>query len=115
MSRILYAWELGGGGGHLNDLKIIGGALRSRGHEVCFALKDLAPAMLAEANDSDGRWSMIVRGDPTLALRAGEATHYWSGTMAIPLELANRKNPAPVRDWWVEPADNPPPVIESGS
>ncbi len=44
MSRILCAWELGGGAGHLNNLKVIGGALRSRGHEVGFALKDLAPA-----------------------------------------------------------------------
>lgn len=43
MSRILCAWELGGGAGHLHNLKIIGHALGVRGHAVSFALRDLKP------------------------------------------------------------------------
>ncbi len=44
MSRILFAWELGGGGGHLTNLRINRRALRARGHEVIFALRELARA-----------------------------------------------------------------------
>lgn len=44
MSRILCAWELGGGAGHLHNLKVIGQALGGRGHEILFALRDLMPA-----------------------------------------------------------------------
>ena len=42
MSRILVAWELGGGAGHLTNLRIISRALRARGHEIVFALRELS-------------------------------------------------------------------------
>lgn len=44
MSRILCAWELGGGTGHLHILSPVGQALRARGHDVTYVLKDLVTA-----------------------------------------------------------------------
>ncbi|MCC6531575.1 MAG: hypothetical protein IT531_03420 [Burkholderiales bacterium] len=44
MSRILIAWELGSGYGHLDGFATIARALRERGHEVVFALRDLSRA-----------------------------------------------------------------------
>ena len=44
MSRILATWEMGAGLGHLDRLIIIGRALRARGHEVAFVLRDLQHA-----------------------------------------------------------------------
>ena len=40
MSRILFAWELGGGFGHLSRLEPIARNLRAAGHEVLFVSKD---------------------------------------------------------------------------
>ena len=44
MSRILFAWELGGGYGHTSRFLPIGLKLRDRNHEVIFVLKDLSHA-----------------------------------------------------------------------
>lgn len=44
MSRILIAWELGSGYGHVDGYVRIAQQLRERGHEVSFALKDLSRA-----------------------------------------------------------------------
>lgn len=44
MSRILFAWELGGGTGHLHNIEILARALAQRGHENTFVLRDLATA-----------------------------------------------------------------------
>lgn len=44
MSRILIAWELGSGYGHLDAFASIAQALKDRGHEVMFALRDLSRA-----------------------------------------------------------------------
>ena len=44
MARILCAWELGGGYGHLHRLVPLAQCLRRRGHDVVFALKDLSGA-----------------------------------------------------------------------
>lgn len=41
MSRVLCAWELGGGYGHIAALSPVARAFRARGHEVALALKDL--------------------------------------------------------------------------
>jgi hypothetical protein len=59
-------------------------------------------AMLREANSDDGRWQMRVRGEPGLALRAGEATSYWAGEFTVPLAVRVRSEPAPARLWWRE-------------
>ena len=44
MSRILYAWELGGGYGHVGSFLPLALALRDRGHEVVCAVRDLRSA-----------------------------------------------------------------------
>jgi len=44
VSRILCAWELGGGAGHLHHLAVISDALRRRDHEVTIAARDLVTA-----------------------------------------------------------------------
>lgn len=44
MSRVLMCWELGANMGHIDRMLMSARALRVRGHEVLFALKDLARA-----------------------------------------------------------------------
>jgi hypothetical protein len=44
VSRILYAWELGGGYGHVGSFLPLALALRDRGHEVVCAVRDLRSA-----------------------------------------------------------------------
>ncbi|MFG6417073.1 glycosyltransferase [Roseateles sp. DC23W] len=44
MSRILMAWEMGANMGHIDRLLLTARALRSRGHEVSFVLRDLSRA-----------------------------------------------------------------------
>ena len=58
--------------------------------------------LLMEANEADGRWQMRVRGDPTVALRAGPATRYWEGEFTVPLAVEEVQDTAPAKDWWVE-------------
>jgi len=36
-------------------------------------------ALVMEANEADGRWQMLVRGDPAIALRAAQPTGGWNG------------------------------------
>ncbi|HWU68055.1 MAG TPA: nucleotide disphospho-sugar-binding domain-containing protein [Stenotrophobium sp.] len=44
MARILLAWELGAGLGHVAPLRVLARELRQRGHACVFALRDLAMA-----------------------------------------------------------------------
>lgn len=44
MARILMAWELGAGFGHLAPLKPLAEALTARGHHVSFILHETLPA-----------------------------------------------------------------------
>ena len=44
MSRILYAWELGMGYGHVGSVLPLAMRLQERGHEIVFALRDLSHA-----------------------------------------------------------------------
>lgn len=44
MSRILIAWELGAGYGHLDAFPVLAQALRERGHDLTFVLRDLTRA-----------------------------------------------------------------------
>lgn len=46
MSRILLSWELGGGYGHIPLLGALAAALRERGHDCLFALRDVTAAEL---------------------------------------------------------------------
>ena len=45
MAKILFAWELGGGVGHLVKIRTLALALHRRGHELYFAVKDLDSAL----------------------------------------------------------------------
>jgi UDP:flavonoid glycosyltransferase YjiC (YdhE family) len=44
MARILFAWELGGGLGHVTCQRPLAVGLRQRGHEVVVAVRDIRPA-----------------------------------------------------------------------
>jgi hypothetical protein len=44
VSRFLLTWELGGNTGHLHTLGAIGAALAARGHDLVFAVRDVASA-----------------------------------------------------------------------
>lgn len=44
MSRILFAWELGANLGHVGPVAPIAARLEEEGHELLFAVRDLAPA-----------------------------------------------------------------------
>ena len=46
MSRILFAWELGGGYGHLGPFRDIAQALMARGHEITVAARDVERAQV---------------------------------------------------------------------
>lgn len=56
------------------------------------------PALVAQADESED-WTMVVRGDPELALRAGTAPRYWAGEFTVPLKVDRRRRAAPPRDW----------------
>ena len=58
--------------------------------------------LLKEMDDDDPAWSMRITGDRNLALRAGDATKYWSGQVTIPLRISERDEPAPPLPWWTE-------------
>ena len=73
MSRVLAAWELGGNMGHIDLLLLCARALRTRGHEVHFVLRDLS------------------RAHPRIAAEGfamGQAP-VWLPTMAHPPRLGN--------------------------
>ncbi len=46
MSRILLAWELGGGAGHVASLRPVAEALLARGHQVTLAARDIGSAAM---------------------------------------------------------------------
>jgi len=55
--RVLSVWELGSGLGHIDRMLGVGRALRARGHESRFLLKDLSRAEVRFAADEHGqRW-----------------------------------------------------------
>jgi hypothetical protein len=47
--------------------------------------------LLALADESDGRWRLVVRG--------GKATRYWDGEITLPLKVEGRRRTAPEKDW----------------
>ena len=49
MARILFAWELGGGYGHIDPIYRISEALAARGHEAVFVFRDLVRAAIRAA------------------------------------------------------------------
>ena len=41
MARVLVAWELGAGYGHIERIAPVAGRLRARGHTLAYAFRDL--------------------------------------------------------------------------
>jgi len=91
VARRLNVWWLAGTG-------IQAQADRNYGFEVEFE----DPKLLSQANETDGRWRLRIRGDPEIALRAGNAPKYWSGEVILPLRLQSRTGEAPPRAWTTE-------------
>ena len=56
-------------------------------------------ALRADGEREEPAWSMRITGDPQIALRAGDANHYWSGQVTIPLEVRDRDESAPPLTW----------------
>lgn len=76
---------------------------RNLGWEIVFEDEQL---LLSLAPDDD-RWSMLVRGDPTAALRAGQAETYWSSEFTVPVRMIYGGERANDPDWWVESIVHP--------
>ncbi len=51
MATILFAWELGGGMGHLTNIAPLARHLAQQGHEVAVALRDLSRAAIVFPGD----------------------------------------------------------------
>lgn len=56
MARILFAWELGAGLGHLNRMLQVARALQKRGHQVFMAVKDLSNVQQVTRADDTVIW-----------------------------------------------------------
>src|ERR1700693_1785024 len=71
MAKIEFAWELGAGTGHVTTLIPIAAAMKARGHDVRFLLRELASAA-----DVEGAAELPREGAPI-----------WSGTILKPTPL----------------------------
>ncbi len=76
MSRILFAWELGAGVGHLSAFRQIAEVLIRRGHELTAAVRDLAGA------------AMVFEGLPVRLLPAPACSRNYGGLADPPLNYA---------------------------
>lgn len=56
MARILFAWELGAGLGHLNSMLQVARALQERGHSVCLAVRDMSNIQLVAQSQDRLMW-----------------------------------------------------------
>lgn len=91
VARRLSLWWMGGTGpGSRAD--------RHYGFEVNFEDSALLQSLAPE----DPSWSLHLRGDPQLALRAGKAGKYWNGSVTLPLQLRTIQDSAPARPWWTQ-------------
>jgi len=76
MSRILFAWELGAGSGHLALLRPVAEALLARGHQLTLAARDLGSA------------STLFSGLPVRILQAPVCSRTYGGLAEPPLNFA---------------------------
>lgn len=60
--------------------------------------------LLARLDEDDERWTLSVRGDPAVALRAGPRGCYWAGEFDAPVTIQHVQSPAEPRPWRREPA-----------
>lgn len=91
-ARRLNVWWRAGVDQTLNDP-------RNYSFEVAFEDQEL----LRKLDPADPRWTMRVRSDPILALRAGNALKYWKGDIEVPLIISTPDaDAAPRRQWEAE-------------
>ncbi|HYH41208.1 MAG TPA: UDP-glucuronosyltransferase, partial [Burkholderiales bacterium] len=76
MSRILYAWEIGSGYGHVASFLPVAVELRKRGHEVLLALRDVSNA------------DAVLDGQDFLVFQAPVRLHPVNGLREPPLSYA---------------------------
>jgi UDP:flavonoid glycosyltransferase YjiC (YdhE family) len=76
MSRILFAWELGGGYGHLGPFRPIAQTLMARGHRVTIAARDVEPTNIVFGNTAAG------------VIQAPVCTKTYNGLAEPPLNFA---------------------------
>ncbi|MDP1672334.1 MAG: glycosyltransferase [Burkholderiales bacterium] len=76
MSRILFAWELGAGVGHLSAFRQIAEVLLRRGHDLTAAVRDLAGA------------AMVFEGLPVRILPAPACSRNYGGLADPPLSYS---------------------------
>jgi UDP:flavonoid glycosyltransferase YjiC (YdhE family) len=80
MSRILYAWEMGGGYGHINGFLPVAQRLREQGHHVILAVKDLSRVQALPGASDFGFlqapvWQAEVKGLPEPMISYPEILH----------------------------------------
>jgi UDP:flavonoid glycosyltransferase YjiC (YdhE family) len=76
VSRILFAWELGAGVGHLSAFRQVAEVLLRRGHELTAAVRDLAGA------------AMVFEGLPVRIIPAPACSRNYGGLADPPLSYA---------------------------
>ena len=92
VARRLNMWWIGGVVQGRNDFQG-----RNYGFEIDF--EDLSLLTQLQNGDELRRWKMRIVGDPTIALRAGKAPQYWSGSVTMPVQVSARPGEAPPRPW----------------
>src|SRR5690606_39288646 len=75
-NRILFAWELGAGVGHLSAFRQVAEALLGRGHELTLAVRDLAGAVA------------VFEGMPVRIVPAPACSRSYGGLADPPLNYA---------------------------
>jgi len=93
LARRLDMWWIGGSKA---------GADRGMGWEATLENLDLLRRL---GTDTAG-WEMRISSDPSLALRAGDAPAYWTGSLTMPLKVERRDGGAPRRAWTRETVED---------
>ncbi len=86
---------------------IAGSGVPDHGRNYGFEINYENLEMLRQLQE-EGGWSLHVRGDPLIALRAGAARQFWKGELSLPISLRTNETQAPPRLWWVEGEEGEP-------
>jgi len=91
--RELHMWWLGGATDQQRTL-------RNFGWDIVYEDLDA----IASIDPDDPGWVFSVEGRADLALRAGEAPRYWSGSYTVPATFRARgsRGEAPLPEWWTD-------------
>ena len=71
-------------------------------YDIGFVVAYEDETLIKDANEDDNQWTMLVRGDPAIAIRAGTGTAYWAGEFTVPLNIRGIETVAPRKYWWRE-------------